>query len=204
MAVTIPQLNSPSLPLSGNDLLEASQDGSSSVKISITQIGDKVLEGATKAWTYDSIVNTTSGTSISLTSSIPSDAVEVEVLMNGVSTNANSQPPVIRLGDAGGVELTGYSGVVRGPNGESSVTDGFYTFRVNAWNAADILTGRFRLTRWDSSLNLWICDGLSNDLANLSSFSGKKTTSQSLTSIFISTPGGTAAFDLGSARVRYR
>lgn len=154
-------------------------------------------------WEYDSIVNTTSGTSITLTTSIPSGCVAIEVILNGVSTSTNSQPPIIRLGDAGGVEPTGYTGVVRGPTGEGSVTDGFYTFRTNAWNAADILSGRMRLTRWDISQHLWFADSICNDLANLSTFSGRKTTSQVMTSIFLTTPNGIATFDLGSARVRY-
>jgi len=204
MAKTIPQLNLPSLPLNDSDLLEGSQDNTASVKISILELEGKILDGATKVWTYTTIVSTTSGTSITVTTSIPSDAMEVEVMLNGVSTNTSSQPPVIRLGDAGGVELTGYTGVVRGPNGESAVTDGFYTFRVNAWNAADIVSGRFRLTRWDPNLHLWMADGISNIISKLSTFSGRKTTSQSLTTISLSTPSGVATFDLGSVRVRYR
>jgi len=154
-------------------------------------------------WEYDSIVNTTSGTQITLTTSIPSGANTVEVIMNGVSTGTNNQPPIIRLGDAGGVEPTGYVCVVRGPTGETSVTDGFYTFRTNAWNASDILSGRFRLTRWDNSLNLWLSDGLAQDSSNLSVSSGRKTLTQELTTVVITTPGGAASFDLGSARVRW-
>jgi hypothetical protein len=204
MARTIPQLDAPSLPLNYDDLLEGAQDGTSSVYLSVRNLADKILKEATKIWTYDSILNTTAGTSITLSNSIPSTALEIEVLLNGVSTSINSQPPIIRLGDAGGVENTGYIGVVRGPTGENAVTDGFYTFRTNAWNAGDILSGRFRLTRWDPSLYLWFADGLSQDQANISSFSGRKTTSEVLTTIILTTPGGTATFDLGSARVRYR
>jgi len=156
------------------------------------------------AWTYTSITATTSGTSVTLTTAIPTDALEIEVLFNGVSTNTASQPPIVRLGDAGGVETTGYTGSVRGPTGETTVTDGLYPFRTTAWAAADVLTGRMRLSRWDPSLHQWLADGLSQDGSNLSTFSGSKTTSEVLTTITLTTPGGTATFDAGSARVRYR
>jgi len=156
-------------------------------------------------WTYTSIVDTNTGaTSYTLTSSIPNNAKAVEVLMLGVSTNTNSQPPIVRLGDAGGVETTGYAGVVRGPTGETAVSNGFYPFRTNAWNAADLLDCRIRLTRWDENLNTWFADSLANDGAQLSTFSGKKTTSEVMTTIQLTTPGGTATFDAGQARVRYR
>jgi len=157
-----------------------------------------------KAWTYLAPVNTTSGTSVTLAAAIPSDALDIEVLFNGVSTNTANQPPIVRLGDAGGVETSGYTGSVRGPTGETTVTDGLYPFRTSAWAAADVLTGRMRLTRWDPSLHQWLADGLSQDGTNLSTFSGSKTTSEVLTTITLTTPGGTATFDAGSARVRYK
>lgn len=153
---------------------------------------------------YSSIVNTTSGTSVTLSSSIPSDVREIEILFNGISTNTNSQPPIVRLGDAGGIETTGYVGVVKGPTGETSVTDSFRPFRSNAWSAADVLYGRMRMIRWDPSLHTWFADGLAQEGSNISSFSGYKTTSEVLTTIILTTPGGTATFDLGSARIRYR
>jgi hypothetical protein len=172
--------------------------------VDVNAYTDTQIATRAPAWTYTTITATTSGTSVTLTSAIPSDALEIEVLFNGVSTNTASQPPIVRLGDAGGVETTGYTGVVRGPTGSSAVTDGLYPFRTNAWAAADLLDGRMRLTRWDSSLHTWLADGLSNDQASLSVFTGKKTTSEVLTTIVLTTPGGTATFDAGSARVRYR
>jgi hypothetical protein len=198
---TIPELASPNLPLSGDELLEASQD-STSVHVSISQM--EAAMSITPEWTYDSIIATTAGSSITLSSSIPTTALEIEILINGISTNTTGQPPIVRLGDAGGTETTGYTGVVRGPTGETSVTDGFYFFRNNAWNASDLLSGRMRLTRWDPNLHLWIADSLANDQSQSSTYTGRKTTSEVLTTIVLSTPGGVATFDAGSARVRYR
>jgi len=155
-------------------------------------------------WIYSTIQNTTSGTIVTLISNIPDNVASIEILLSGVSTNTNSQPPIIRLGDAGGVETTGYTGVVRGPTGETAVTNGIYPFRTNAWASTDLLDCRIRLTRWDQNLNTWLIDSIANDQAQLSSFSGKKTLSEALTTIVITTPGGTATFDAGQARVRYR
>ena len=62
-----------------------------------------------------------------------------------------------------------------------------------------------RLTRWDRSQYLWYADGIFNDgVADWSSFSGRKTTSQVMDRISLTTPGGVATFDAGSARVRWR
>ena len=151
-------------------------------------------------WVYTSIIPTTSGTAITLTSSIPSDAVDVEIIFNAVSTSANSQPPILRLGDAGGVETTGYTGLVEG----TSVTDGFYTLKTNTWGASDVLTGRIRLIRTHTSVNTWVAESRCNNGSVNSLYSGIKTTSQVMTTIQITTPGGSATFDAGSATVRYR
>jgi len=161
-------------------------------------------DAKTPGWTYTSIVNTTSGTSVTLTSAIPTTALEIEVLFNGVSTNTANQPPIVRLGDAGGIETTGYVGVVRSGGAATAVTGGLYVFRAADFTAANLISGKIRLSRWDSSLHLWIADALGNSTTNLSHFSGTKTTSEVLTTIALTTPGGTATFDAGSARVRYR
>jgi hypothetical protein len=195
MATKISELTTAPGTLTGIEQLELVQSG----------VSYKTTVAAIRGWIYTSIVNTTSGTAITLTSGIPSNSVEIEVFFNGVSTNTASQPPIIRLGDAGGVETTGYIGSVRGPTGVTGVTNGFYTLRPQAFAAADLVRGRMRLSRWDPSLHLWIADGTSNDAADWSSFSGQKTlTPGPLTTIQITTPGGTATFDAGSARVRYR
>lgn len=189
--------------VSANAILDENDMASDSTSALATQASIKAYVDS-KGWTYTSIVNTTSGTSVTLTAAIPADALDIEILFNGVSTTANSEPPIVRLGDAGGVETTGYSGTVRGPTGETTVTDGFYPFRTSAWAAADVLHGRMRLTRWDPSLHEWLADSACEDGSSLSVFSGVKTTSQVMTTIVLTTPGGTETFDAGSARVRYK
>jgi hypothetical protein len=181
--------------LTGAELLEIVQSGVS-YNVTVTRL---------RGWIYLASVNTTSGTTISLTTGIPSTATQIEIFFNGVSTNTAAQPPIVRLGDSGGIETTGYSGVVRGPSGETYATNGFYTLRTNAYVAADTIYGVMRLARWDTSLQLWFSDCICNDgNADWSSYSGRKTTSDVMDRISLTTPGGTATFDAGSARVRYR
>src|SRR5690348_2218752 len=52
-------------------------------------------------------VATTSGTSVSLSTSIPSWAKRITLLFNGVSTNGTDSY-LVQIGDSGGVANTGY------------------------------------------------------------------------------------------------
>ena len=159
-------------------------------------------------WTYETITTTTTGISAFLATAIPSNVKSIEILSNGVSTNTNSQPPIFRLGTraahSDGVADTGYVGVVRGPTGETSVTTDIRPFRSNSWASGDLLNCRIRLTRWDESLHIWFIDCVANDASQLSTYSGKVTLEDELTSVYITTLDGVATLDAGAARVRYR
>lgn len=160
-------------------------------------------------WNYSAQTATTSGTSVELTTAIPSWATEIEVMLSGVSTDAVNQPALIQLGDAGGYETTSYVAsvaVIETTNcGETNITAGFQTARAGEYAAADELTGVVRLSRWDASEHLWLAHGvITASGSEIHFLSGSKTLSDALTSIQLTTPGGTAAFDAGEARVRYR
>jgi len=173
--------------------------------VSANAYTDAQIETRTPDWTYTSIVSTTSGTAITITSSIPSTSKEIEIMLNGVSTNTGSQPPMIQLGDAGGFETSGYIGVIHGTAGGQFVTDAFRTIRSGDFAAGDSVQGVMKLSRWDVDLFKWYADGMFTDgVASSGRFVGTKTTSQVLTSIRLTTPGGTATFDAGSVRIRYR
>ena len=73
--------------LTGAELVEIVQSG----------VSYKTTVSNVRNWIYTSTVNTTSGTAITVTSGIPSTAVQIEVLLNGVSTSSNNQPPIINL-----------------------------------------------------------------------------------------------------------
>jgi hypothetical protein len=160
-------------------------------------------------WTYTAQTATTSGTAVELSTTIPTWATEIEVILAGVSTNTASQPPLVQLGDAGGYETASYvasAAVIEATNaGETDITAGFQTARAGEYAAADAMSGVVRLTRWDAAEFQWLAEGIiTASGAELHFLSGSKTTSEVVTSIRLTTPGGAATFDAGEARVRYR
>ena len=160
-------------------------------------------------WTYAAQTATTSGTTVELANSIPDTAREIEIMLVGVSTNGANQPPLIQLGDSGGYETSGYladtSLILDAGANETATTDGFSAARATNYTAADLVTGVLRLHRWDTGEHQWvatgmfICEGVS-----MGCVAGVKTTSAAMDRIRLTTTGGTATFDAGEARVRYR
>ena len=180
--------------------------------ITAAKIPDASITGAKLSnggWTYGSQIATTSGTTVALITSLPDTAQEIEIMLTGVSTNAANQPPLLQLGDAGGYETSGYIGEVSiiqdaNPN-ETAVTDGFSLTRATNAAAADLVTGILRLSRWDTAEHQWIASGhFITEGTMVHSVCGYKTTSQAMDRIRLTTTGGTATFDAGEARIRYR
>lgn len=160
-------------------------------------------------WTYTAQVATTSGTAVELSAAIPSSAVEIELIVNAISTNANDTGAILQLGDSGGYETSGYesiAGVIGATAaGEQGFSDGISLCRDVNQDAALTLTGTVVLTRWDSAEHLWIARGtlvVGND--DLVIISGSKTLTAALDRLRLTTSAGTATFDAGEARVRYR
>lgn len=143
-----------------------------------------------------------SGTSVDFTS-IPSWVKRITVMFNGVSTNGTSLPQV-QLGDAGGVENTGYvcfAGLIAG----ASVVGASYTsgFVSNLNNAGNNLSGTMVLTllgsnTWTATYNL----GSPGSTA-LSLGGGSKALSDTLTQVRITTVNGTDTFDAGTINILY-
>lgn len=150
-------------------------------------------------------VASTSGVAVDFTG-IPSWARRVTVMFDGVSTNGTSAL-LLQLGDAGGVETTGYTGMsglmhVSGANTYTGVTSGIpLTFSSTA--AANLCYGSFTIS--NVSGNNWVVQGgimLSSQLY-LMQFAGGKTLSSTLDRIRITTVGGTDTFDAGSINILY-
>ena len=68
------------------------------------------------------------------------------------------------------------------------------------------VSGFARLLRWDVAEHLWILRSELYMTGGTNSFQsvGTKTLSGELTQVELTTAGGTAAFDAGEVRVRYR
>lgn len=148
-------------------------------------------------------VASTSGTSIDFTS-IPSWVKRITIMLDQVSTNGTSI--ILQLGDAGGVETSGYVGqITQITNGAlptvATLTDGFTL--ENADSATDKVSGCAVLSKLDS--NTWVCSvSTSLDAYNRSFIvSGSKTTSATLDRVRITSTSGTDTFDAGQINISY-
>lgn len=145
-------------------------------------------------------VASTSGTAIDFTG-IPSWVKRVTVMLNGVSTNGTSDY-MIQLGDSGGLETTGYTGVVQsGASSTSSFSSGFLV--TGAIAAADTVTGLVTISSFGS--NTWVCSIATGQTGTPRGAvgGGAKTLSDVLTQIRVTTAGGTNTFDAGSINIMW-
>tara|TARA_R110000868_G_scaffold249173_1_gene505698 strand:- start:769 stop:1398 length:630 start_codon:yes stop_codon:yes gene_type:complete len=158
---------------------------------------EQLTLGTTKA--------STSGTSIDFTG-IPSWVKRVTVMFDGISTNGTSIPR-LRLGDAGGVEDTGYEGYsVRGGSANNAYSAAFSAgFDFNdVSNAALVRTGELRLTLLTG--NQWVVAGIYTAIgttAYQTTMAGSKSLSDTLDRVRITTVNGTDTFDAGSINIMY-
>jgi hypothetical protein len=146
-------------------------------------------------------VASTSGTSIDFTG-IPSWVKRVTVMFSGASTSGTSNPQV-QLGDAGGIETTGYSATSTNQGGTiASYTTGF---GVNNASASALLYGNFTFTLISASSFLWSMTGAISLGAGGGSYYvvGSKTLSDTLTQLRITTVNGTDTFDAGTINILY-
>ena len=148
--------------------------------------------------------NSTSGTSIDFTS-IPSWVKRVTVMFSGVSTNGTSIN-LIQIGDSGGIENTGYSGVGTSITSTPGVIVAAQTagFGIGGNNsAANTKNGDAVLTMLTG--NTWTINGqfaFGNE-ARTDFTAGSKTLSGTLDRIRITTVNGTDTFDAGSINILY-
>ena len=144
-----------------------------------------------------------SGTSVDFTG-IPSTAKRITVMFSGVSTNGSSFIQ-IQLGDSGGVETTGYVGVMMtsggGSTADTSITTGFGVRQNSAGYISDGL-----ITIGKLSGNTYAASGtLAASGAGTGTFvtSGSKTLSDTLTQVRITTVNGTDTFDAGTINIMW-
>ncbi len=153
----------------------------------------------------ETTVNTTSGTSVELSTTIPSDAKSISLIFNSVSTNGTSHK-IIQLGDASSYETSGYVGAGVLLSNGSAITATAFTagFGVRSSDATDELTGIIELR--NPSGNIWVASGSVGTVAGTDAVittHGVKTVTGTLTRIRINTVGGTDTFDNGSITVAY-
>lgn len=152
---------------------------------------------ATSGLTLGTPVATTSGTTASFTG-IPSGTKQITVSFNGVSFNL-AVPMLLQIGDAGGLETSGY---ISGGNNGTTTTESTIAFFLNDQaSQGDTFTGSITLTLLNSSTNVWVASGVFHtDAGNiLWHNAGRKALSGELTQLQIN--GGT--FDAGEINIAY-
>lgn len=151
--------------------------------------------------TSKTVQATTSGTSKDFTD-IPSWVKRITVMFSGVSTNGTNSP-LIQLGDAGGIEATGYNATASDSGGRLSETTGFPVAR--GVGAGDFMTGVLQLSLLDAATNTWAAMGNSTRTTSSNTYflSGAKSLSATLDRIRITTINGTDTFDAGSVNILY-
>jgi hypothetical protein len=146
---------------------------------------------------------TGSPTSIDFTS-IPSWAKRITVMFSGVSTSGTSAY-LIQLGDAGGVETTGYTSSASRISAtvlSQNSTAGFILLG-GAATAASTYSASYSISLL--STNLWCLQGTMSDTVNTTTqiAAGSKTLSDTLTQVRITTVNGTDTFDAGTINILY-
>jgi hypothetical protein len=145
---------------------------------------------------------TTGGTSIDFTG-IPADTKMIEIQAAQISHNGSDQF-VVQIGDSGGFETSGYSGVkmVVGSGSRQTYSASFLV--TESWGGAHVGSFTARLLLMNG--NQWGIWSTSNRQdSNYNSFGqGAKTLSAALDRLRITTAAGTVTFDLNSGvAIRY-
>ena len=169
-----------------------------------TITGAVVSSMASSVITSGTAVASTSNTSIDFTG-LPTWVKRITVMFDGVSTSGTSAIS-IQLGDAGGVENTGY--VSTGQNvATTSVTATTPTTvfaLMAAAGAATAYSGVAYLSLLNSSTNTWVMtSGLTAGGSTVLTGYGSKSLSATLDRVRITAANGTDTFDAGTINILY-
>lgn len=169
------------------------------------------VSGGVAAWVTPTSTGITLGTAVASTSgvnvdfgSIPATANRVKIMLVDVSTTG-ADTLLVQLGDSGGVETTGYTGVIT--NVQASVTPAVFGgtgFELIATGgAAGTVTGIVTVSRFTG--NTWVVDAAvaRTDAARYYTSVGAKTLSATLDRIRLTTVAGSNTFDAGTVNVSW-
>lgn len=130
-----------------------------------------------------------------------SGAEEIEISIELVSTDAANQGLLLQLGDAGGIEATGYVGgsvsLQDATQAVDNATTGFLLSDETAQDAATVSTFAIRLVHMGS--NKWKMTSLGGATGEMFAGMGTKTLTAALDRVTLTTTGGTAALDGGDS-----
>lgn len=148
---------------------------------------------------------TASGTTVDFTG-IPAWAKRITVMFSGISTNGTSVP-LIQLGDAGGIENTGYeAGACFGTQAASHYYSSTVGFPLSTAGQLATWISSGSVTFTNISGNIWVGSGsmfLGGIAVVTAACAGSKTLSNTLDRIRITTVNGTDTFDAGTINIMY-
>jgi len=176
--------------------------------------GDITVASSGTSWTVDSGVITpaklsqpitrmtsqnAASTSFVTFTSIPSWVKRITLCLNGISTSG-AVNVLVRLGDAGGIETTGYtSGSSRLDSSSLASATSTSGFLLNSSNAGYSLSGVITIA--NTSGNIWLASGSVSYSGGTITCAGDKTLSDVLTTVSVLPVSGT--FDSGSINIIY-
>jgi hypothetical protein len=137
---------------------------------------------------------------------IPAGTKRITIMFDGLSSDG-SDALLIQMGDAGGVEASGYLGASSALTNGSAVIAANYTtgFGILNGTAGNIFHGSITLSLEKASSFTWVANGqvaLSNSATNTLT-AGRKATSAALDRVRVTTLNGTDTFDAGEVSISY-
>jgi hypothetical protein len=165
----------------------------------------KVLLGRASASVITTPVATTSGTTVDISTTIPSWAKKIIISFNEVSGSGTSEM-LVQIGDSGGFEVADYiSSGSRFANASSiQVVSSTAGFLLNDDDASFTVTGHMILTLVNTSSNTWVSSH-SAKCSTVQSLQGGgvKSLSGTLDRVRLTYANGTDTFDAGSVSLMY-
>lgn len=160
---------------------------------------------AAPAYARGTAVALTTQTSVDFTG-IPAGCFKIEFTFAALSTNGTS-PPIIQLGDSGGIETTNYTGAATNLTNAAAVSTANLAggFLISgSVGSFSVLQGKISLVLHDS-FNTWVAEGTAggSNAAFSVTMAGFKTLSGELDRIRLTTVGGTDQFDAGTVNITY-
>ena len=157
----------------------------------------------------ETAVASTSGTSIDFTG-LPAWVKRITVMLYDVSLSGTSNL-VFRLGDSGGIEITGYSSgstsvsnsTTNTTNGNGATENTSITAAGAVSTAATVYQGHCFMTQLDNTR--WVISGIlyATSINRVIQFAGRSSLTTTLTQVRITTVNGTDTFDAGSVNIIY-
>jgi hypothetical protein len=155
---------------------------------------------ASVGWTQGTETATTSGTSFNITG-IPSGTQHIIINFEGVSV-ADTNILLLQIGDAGGIETSGYVGeIVLATSGTAHLTQ-TTSFPMYSATAANLMSGQMNLTLKDAANFTWVSTHIMVFANDKTGFGASvKSLSAELTQLTLSSSG---TFDAGSFNIMYQ